>query len=207
MVSQSFSRAALVGAVLTMSLVFGACQSSTVTPTPAGPQNTANQPVPTATPTPTPVPTATPTPTPTPTPTTPPPGPCSPNGSTNQWWIDQAAHLSFDVYCWIMPSGWGLVSATSSAGVLQAHYKNSAGHTIDVWEGNVCAASPNPCSGNWPTSYGPGQFGPLTGEVNGPDLWMIIVHTSNPKVTYTMEGSGMNQTTFRTYAAAMHKVP
>jgi hypothetical protein len=106
-----------------------------------------------------------------------------------------------------MPSGWSLVSATSnySAGALQAHYKK-AGNTIDVWEGNYCSVSPNPCSGYWPTTYAPGQFGPLSGEVDGDGSWAIIVHTSNPKVMYTMVASGMNEATFRSYAAAMHKV-
>jgi hypothetical protein len=94
-----------------------------------------------------------------------------------------------------------------SAPGLQAHYKTKAGYTVDVWEGNVCGLSPNPCTGVWDPDLGPQAFGPLTGDMAGSaGHWTTIVHTANPTLLYTITGDGMSQTAFASYSAAMHKI-
>jgi hypothetical protein len=126
-----------------------------------------------------------------------------------QSFADQVPLLSFDLYCAVLPAGWGVVQvqADYNKGGLVAQYKNAVGNTVDVYEGSFCSMSPNPCSGNWTPVVGPAQFGPLTGELDGASgSWSVVVHTSNPKVMYTMVGSGMDQAAIKSYAAAMHKV-
>jgi hypothetical protein len=126
-----------------------------------------------------------------------------------QWFGDQVPLLKFDVYCAVLPSGWGVVKGQVDYdnGGLVVQYKDAAGNTVDLYEGSFCSMSPNPCSGNWTPVVGNTAFGPLTGELDGSSgLWSITVHTSNPKVMYAMIGSGMNQAAISSYAAAMHKV-
>ncbi len=175
MMSRSLRRGGLLGAALAMTLVFGACGSSTPTPAPAQPTQTPTptappKATPTATPTatpeatlsaaPTPVAEATPTPTlaPTesPTPTAAPTLPAAAMPSTGsatvkQWFSDQAKLLNFDLYCAVLPSGWGVVNVQADymKGGVVAQYKNAAGYTVNVYEGNFCTMSPNPCSGYW----------------------------------------------------------
>ena len=126
-----------------------------------------------------------------------------------QWFADQVSHLSFDLYCAVLPSGWGVVAGQVdyAKGGVVVQYKNAAGNTVDVYEGSFCTMSPNPCSGFWSPVVGNTAFGPLTGELDGASgSWSVTVHTSNPKVMYAMVGSGMNQAAITSYAAAMHKV-
>jgi hypothetical protein len=126
-----------------------------------------------------------------------------------QSFADQVPHLSFDVYCAVLPSGWGVVQVQADwdKGGLIAQYKTAAGNTVDVYEGSFCSMSPNPCSGFWTPVVGATPFGPLTGELDGASgSWAVLVHTASPKVMYTMVGSGMDQAAIKSYAAAMHKV-
>jgi hypothetical protein len=126
-----------------------------------------------------------------------------------QWFADQVPHLGFDLYCAVLPAGWGVVKvqADYAKGGVVAQYKNGTGNTVDVYEGSFCTMSPNPCSGFWAPIVGPALFGPLTGELDGGSgSWAVIVHTSNPKVMYAMIGSGMSQAAITAYAAGMHKV-
>jgi len=132
---------------------------------------TATTAVPTAT---TAASTDTPAPTAPPTPTTAPTllasaVPCTGSDAVKQSFADQVPHLSFDVYCAVLPSGWGVVQVQADwdKGGLIAQYKNAAGNTVDVYEGSFCSMSPNPCSGFWTPVVGATPFGPLTGELDG----------------------------------------
>jgi hypothetical protein len=222
-------------AILVASLTVDACAGSSptaivvfVTPTPAAATKAAPTATPEVTPVPTIAPAATPAPTPTPAATTTPPPtpvasptptaaptllasamPCTGSGTVKQWFADQWSHLAFDLYCAVLPAGWGVVKvqADYTKGGVVAQYKNGAGNTVDVYEGSFCTMSPNPCSGVWGPVVGPVLFGPLTGELAGSSgSWAVFVHTASPKVMYTMVGSGMTQVAITAYAAAMHKV-
>jgi len=101
-----------------------------------------------------------------------------------QWFADQVSHLSFDLYCAVLPSGWGVVAGQVdyAKGGVVVQYKNAAGNTVDVYEGSFCSMSPNPCTGYWSPIVGNTAFGPLTGELDGSSgLWSVTVHTPTPK--------------------------
>jgi hypothetical protein len=223
MIQRSLSGLALMGGALILSLALGGCQASTATPTPTAtpvPTDTPTPaPTPTVAPTQTPTPTATPTDTPTPAPTlapTPTAAPslptsvaaCTGSNSIKQTFANQIAKLKFALYCPVLPAGWSVVTVAwdYNAPGLQAHYKTKAGYTVNVWEGNVCLLSPNPCTGVWDPDIGPQAFGPLTGDMSGSaGHWSTLVFTANPKVLYTITGDGMSQSAFASYSAAMHK--
>jgi hypothetical protein len=222
MVSRSFSGLALLGGVLILSLALWGCQASNSTPlptaTPASTATPAPTDTPTVAPTPTPAPAATPTDTATPAPTLAPTPtaapslptavvPCTGSNSIKQTLANQVAKFKFDLYCPVLPAGWSMVNVAwnYNAPGLQAHYKNKAGYTVNVWEGNVCFLSPNPCTGVWDPDIGPQAFGPLTGDMSGSvGHWSTLVNT-NPKVLYVITGDGMSQSAFASYSAAMHK--
>jgi hypothetical protein len=225
MIARSLSRIGLLGAALTVSLVLGACGGSTTTPAPtpeptAAPTATLEptlEPTAEPTPTPTPAPTDTPTPeptaTPTPTPTAAPTLPaavqaCTGSSAIKQALANQVPHFKFALYCAVLPAGWSVVNIAWDYNVpgLQAHYTTKSGYKIDVWEGNICFLSPNPCTGIWNPDIGPQAFGPLTGDMAGSaGHWTTIVHTTNPKLIYTITGDGMSQAAFQAISAAMHK--
>jgi hypothetical protein len=133
---------------------------------------------------------------------------CTGTTGIKQAFANQIPKFKFDLYCAVLPKGWSVVNIAWDyyAPGLQAHYKNGAGYTVDVWEGNVCMVSPNPCTGIWNPDIGPQAFGPLTGDMAGSSgHWTTIVHTADPKVLYTITGDGMTQSAFQVYSAAMHK--
>ena len=223
--------------VVGLSVVACGSSAATVAPPPATPtMAVTDTPAPTdttvpATPSPTPMPTATPTaapsatpaatPTPTPAATPTPSGTasasvtplpsasCTGGASTKQWLADQMPHFKFKLYCAVMPSGWSLVGMSSDYDVpgLQAHYKNKTGGTVDIWEGNVCGLSPNPCSGYWPQDLGTLAFGPLTGTFTGDtgsEAWSNVVTTTSPTIRYVITGSSFEEAPFKSISAAMH---
>lgn len=226
MVSRSLSRAGLLGAALAMSLILGACGSSTPTPAPTPTPVVTPTATPVATPTPTPTPELTPAPEPTPTPEASPTPtasptlsaaptlpadvvPCTGSATVKQWFADQAKLVNFDLYCAVLPSGWGVVKVQVDyiQGGVVAQYKNAAGYTLVVYEGSFCGMSPNPCSGFWTPTVGPTPFASLTGELDGSGgMWSVLVTTSNPKVRYNVVGEGMTMASIKSYSAAMHKV-
>ena len=222
MFAKSFGRAGLIGAALAASLIVGACQGSTVTPQPTpAPTDTATPAptdpptaAPTDTPAPTPEVTVAPTDTPAPQPTdtpsaTLPPGvvACTGSASTKQAFANQVSHLKFALYCAVLPAGWSVVNFAwdYNAGGFQVHY-HSGSKTLNVWEGNVCMLSPNPCTGVWDPDLGSQAFGTLTGDLSGSaGHYSTLVYTSNPKVLYSLTGDGMTVAQFKSYSAAMHK--
>ena len=133
---------------------------------------------------------------------------CTGTTGFKQAFANEIGHLKFDLYCAVLPAGWTVVNVSwdYNVGGMQAHYKNKSGYTVDVWEGNVCQLSPNPCTGIWNPDIGSQAFGPLTGDMSGSaGHWTTIVSTSNPKVMYSLTGDGMTQSAFASYSAAMHK--
>jgi hypothetical protein len=135
---------------------------------------------------------------------------CTGSTGIKQWLAGQIPHFSFDLYCAVLPAGWSVVNMGydyHAPGLHEHYHKGST--TIDVWEGNVCALSSNPCTSFYPDDYGAQVFGPLPGNMDGDataKMWSNIAHTSNPKIFYVISGAGMTEAEFRAYSAAMHKI-
>jgi hypothetical protein len=117
--------------------------------------------------------------------------------------------FSFDLYCAVLPGGWGVTNMTANykAPGLLAEYKNGAGSRLDLWEGEVCTIEWNACSGFFAPDLGAQAFGPLTGDMAGSDgTWELVVDTSNPSVRYRLVGENMTEAAFRSISAKVHKI-
>ena len=218
MQQHSFRRAAALGAVLALSLALAGCGGAKATPivihvTPSpSPTEAATLTAAAATTeapasSPTDTPAASPSPSPTPTP--PPAGTtCSRTAANNQWFVDQAPHLSWSVYCAVLPSGWSLISGSSeynNGGYVTVAYQGPGG-TLTLYEGNICYFMKSGCASAG-TDLGAATFGDRTGKV-----WNITPTSyefsgdGGTNVTYRADSSGLSEATFRSYLATMHKV-
>ena len=138
-------------------------------------------------------------------------GLCSGTADQQAFFAAAAANLSMDVYCAVIPAGWWLASANyqqPNGGLLVAGYKNNAGATVEISEGNFCTTTPSTC---WAvvTTIGTGKFGPLSGTLvtaSATPVYGIYVG-ANTTHSYVITGQGMTQAKFVAIAAAIVKVP
>jgi hypothetical protein len=138
-------------------------------------------------------------------------GLCSGTADQQAFFAAAAAKLPMDVYCAVIPAGWWLASANyqqPNGGLLVAGYKNNAGATVEISEGNFCTTTPSTC---WAvvTTIGTGKFGPLSGTLvtaSATPVYGIYVG-ANTTHSYVITGQGMTQAKFVAIAAAIVKVP
>lgn len=126
------------------------------------------------------------------------------------WFEGEAPHLSFDLYCAVLSSGWYLNNAFDtydSGGMVQMFYLGSAGASLHVSEGHFCAGDKSHC-GFSGTSMGQGSFGGRTGDIDqgGPNSWVFWADASSG-MAYEVLGAGMSLADFKSILTAMHKVP
>jgi len=138
-------------------------------------------------------------------------GLCSGTADQQAFFAAAAAKLPMDVYCAVIPAGWWLASANyqqPNGGLLVAGYKNNAGATVEISQGNFCTTTPSTC---WAvvTTIGTGKFGPLSGTLvtaSATPVYGIYVG-ANTTHSYVITGQGMTQAKFVAIAAAIVKVP
>jgi hypothetical protein len=151
---------------------------------------------------------------PTPPPATPTPSPvasgCTGSAKQNQWFADQTAHVSWSVYCAVLPSGWTVSTVYSdynNGGYVRAVYVTVSGGYFSLFEGHFCAGAKTGC-GVGGTSLGTTQFGDISGELFYDGSNYSFWADCGAHCAYTaLAGAGTSEATFRSYLAAMHKVP
>jgi hypothetical protein len=134
--------------------------------------------------------------------------PCTGSNAVKQWFADQASLLNFDVYCAVLPKGWGVVKVQVDyvKGGVVAEYKNGSGQKVELYEGTFCHMYPNPCSSYIVPEIGYIPFGPLSAELSGSGaLWQVYVKTA-PTVIYAMIGHDTTQAQITAFSAAVHVV-
>ena len=185
------------------------------------------------TPAPTPIATPTPVPTPSPTPTasptnvaTPtlvssptaaphaaavPASTCSGSAGNKAFWAQVSPLMSWDVYCAILPSGWGVSASPgggydqSSGGSLYMSYSGPDGETIRLDEGAFCTTDSTTCASG--TALGTARFGDLPGSLYSLSGGSFAVYV-NPGTSkgYSLKGSGISRSAFVSLAAALARV-
>jgi hypothetical protein len=138
-------------------------------------------------------------------------GACTGTADHQAFFADAAAKLPFDVYCAALPAGWWLQTANyqqPNGGLVVVSYKNTAGATIEISEGNFCSVAPSIC---WAvvSTVGTASFGPLPGTLvvaSATPVYGIYVG-ANTTHSYVITGRGMTQAKFVAIAAALVKVP
>lgn len=209
--------------VIAAALTVGGCGAAAPTP-----QIIYVTPVPTpspiiiyVTPPPTPTPAATSSPEATATPTstaTANPSPtsraaaCTGTAANKAFFVDAAANLPFDVYCAALPSKWWLQNGgyeLPDGGNLHVTYGNASGGFVVLSEGAWCAGAGPTCSYRI-SVLGSASFGGMAGELvltdNAPITYALYVAPSTTHA-YSMTGTGMSQSQFVAWAAAVVKVP
>jgi len=138
-------------------------------------------------------------------------GTCTGTADHLAFFADAAAMLPFNVYCAVLPAGWWLQTAEykqPNGGFVVVSYKNTAGATVEISQGNFCAVDPSIC---WAvvSTTGTASFGPLPGTLvlaSATPVYGIYVGANTTR-SYVIKGSGMTQAKFVAIAAALVKVP
>ena len=220
-----------MGAAAALLISVAACATAQPTPTPphttASPSQTASAiaiatdtPAGTGTPfvaptdtpasSPTAVASVAPTLTPSPTPSGP-AGGCSGSDDNKAWWAAESPHLTWAVYCGVMPGGWYMTGGNDnwkSGGKLDASYKGPAGGLFTINEGAFCTTSVAACSPHAGASLGTASFGDQSGHLYALSGGGFAIYVSPGTVHgYTAVGKSMSQATFVALAAALVKVP
>jgi hypothetical protein len=133
---------------------------------------------------------------------------CTGTADNKAFLAEAASHLTFDVYCAVLPSGWYMSSGSytqPSGGKVLLVYKNSSTGEIDLSEGNFCSSSCNP----WINSLGPASFDGTSTTlylVTNAPKYAIYLHPATANA-YTMTSVGVTSTDFKAWSAALYKVP
>jgi hypothetical protein len=127
----------------------------------------------------------------------------------NAWFVTAAGHMSWDVYCAVLPGGWSFVSATASydnGGLLLASYKGSGGATFKLEEGNFCPP-PDGCAMPTGAVIGDGYIGLVPATlVHLAGGGYTLFATPSTYLAYAVTGKGMAKSTFLSLSAALLKV-
>jgi hypothetical protein len=213
----------LVGAAIVVGLVVAGCAFGKTQPTPiyiiwtpaptpspsATPVSTTTPaPLPTLSDTPTPEPSVEPSPTAMPVATTAPYTTCTPSAADKSFWAEASAAVSWDVYCPVLPSGWGVAGGgyDGSADTVNMTFTGPDGATLAIDEGAFCTSDAATCSPH-ESVVGAAGFGDLTGSLDTLSGGGVAVYV-DPGTTrgYALTGSGMSQESFVTFAATLVKV-
>ena len=215
---------AFVAVATVVGLTAGGCAFGRSQPTPIYKYET---PAPTPIATPSPVPTPSPTPSASPTnlatttpsasptaaprSTTVPASTCSGSAGNKAFWAQVSPLMSWDVYCAILPSGWGVSASPgggydqSSGGSLYMSYSGPDGETIRLDEGAFCTTDSTTCASG--TALGTARFGDLPGSLYSLSSGSFAVY-ANPGTSkgYSLKGSGISRSAFVSLAAALARV-
>jgi hypothetical protein len=201
-------------AVVAFCLAVAACRPPAPTPryvylTPTPPETEVS-----GEPTPTKVKTPTPKPTPRPTGTAlalllAAAAPCAASEENKIFFAQAASKMRWSVYCAVLPSGWRVDLGTydaSGGGVLGVTYGGPGSAQLGLNEGAYCTTGPADCSPH-DAVIGPTAFGDRVGTLYHYSGGYVIYLDPGTSHAYALSGSGMTEATFRSYAAALYKVP
>jgi hypothetical protein len=139
------------------------------------------------------------------------PGPaaaCAGTDANRAFYVTVADHVTWDVYCPVLPKGW-IVDAgtyrTSSGGWLKIVYKASGGRRFELREGAFCS-DPATCA---PTGVeiASGPFGDREATaVAVEDGGFAMSVDSGQKISWVAIGKGIDEQTFRAHAEALFRI-
>jgi len=118
--------------------------------------------------------------------------------------------MNWTVYCAVLPSGWSISKGgydKAPNGWLEVNYQHSTS-AILLYEGNLCGLISGFC--NWKpvvVDQGPAAFDHLAAELytQGPNF--IVDTDYGTTHEYMVFGTGLSQSQFVAYAAAIRAVP
>jgi hypothetical protein len=129
---------------------------------------------------------------------------CTHTNSNPTWFEEQAAHVSWTVYCAVLPSAWSVDSAGAnynSGGSITVNYKSSGGATLTVKE---MGSSAGIKLGG--TDSGPVKFGDLNAELYDDGAGQYVVWASGGGGYYWAQSTGMSGMNLSDLMNSMHHV-
>ena len=133
---------------------------------------------------------------------------CTGTDANRAFYVTVADHVTWDVYCPVLPKGWSVDAGTyrtSGGGWMTIAYKASGGRRFELREGAFCTG-PTTCP---PTGMetAPGPFGDREGTtISVDDGSYAMTVDAGQKISWAAIGKGIDETTFRTYTGALIKV-
>jgi hypothetical protein len=133
---------------------------------------------------------------------------CTGTEANRAFYVTVATHVSWDVYCPVLPKGW-IVDAgsyrTSGGGWLKIAYKASGGRRFELQEGAFCTATYGCAPTGSDAASGP--FGDREASVIAVDdgSFAMVVDAGN-KISWLAIGKGIDEPTFRATAEALIRV-
>jgi hypothetical protein len=139
------------------------------------------------------------------------PGPaasCTGTDANRAFYVTVADHVTWDVYCPVLPKGWTVEAGTyrtSGGGWLKIAYKASANRHFELREGAFCT-DPATCVPTG-TAIAPGPFGDREATfVAVADGGFAAIVDGGQKISWAAIGKGMDETTFRAYVEALFRI-
>ncbi len=133
---------------------------------------------------------------------------CSGNHDNRTFFDEIAAQVSWDVYCAVLPSGWFVQTGSFSlrdSGRLEITYTGPNSASLSLQEGNFCSQGAGACAPH-STVLGSTAFGDRTGQFVSVGGGYAVYVDPGDNPSWMASGHGLDQGTFVTLAAALHKV-
>jgi hypothetical protein len=133
---------------------------------------------------------------------------CSGSQANKNFFAQVARELSWDVYCAILPSGWGVRSGGyegTAPGSVTVSYAGPGGATLALREGAFCTSGAAACAPRT-AELGTAGFGDLPGSLAAVSGGFAVYVNPGTTHAYSLAGTGMSQETFVAIAAALVRV-
>jgi hypothetical protein len=133
---------------------------------------------------------------------------CSGSDANRDYWAAIAAAVDWAVYCPVLPAGWYVGSGSyrlSGGGSLEIVYEGPGGARLELREGAFCA-DPSACPSP-PANLGAAAFGDRDGSLGSDgDGSLVLAVDPGAVVSWRMVGRGIDEATFRSFAASLANV-
>ena len=133
---------------------------------------------------------------------------CSGSQANKNYFAQVARELSWDVYCAMLPSGWGVKSGAyegTAPGSLTVSYAGPAGATLALREGAFCTSGAAACAPRT-AELGTATFGDLQASLVAVSGGFAVYVNPGTSHAYSLTGTGMSRGTFAAIAAALVRV-
>ena len=133
---------------------------------------------------------------------------CSGSHDNRTFFEEIAAQVPWDVYCAVLPSGWFVRTGSFSlrdGGKLEITYSGPQGATFSLKEGSFCTQGGAACAPQ-DAILGSTAFGDRTGQLVSVGGGFAVYVDPGGDPSWEADGGGLDQATFVTLVAALHKV-
>jgi hypothetical protein len=133
---------------------------------------------------------------------------CTGTASNKAFWAQVARQFRWDVYCAVLPAGWGVKTGSynsASPGDVTVTYGGPGGATLQLKEGAFCTLGADKCA-PLTAPLGSAYFGDLAGTLDAASGGFAVHVNPGTTLAYSVTSSGLSQENFVAIASALVKV-